>query len=216
MNNKLLIEGYKEIGYTTKLGYLYLQINPESYKLTKSVKFAPREKTGNAAQTPAFNKYSPSSLSFEVIFDSTGIIPTSGKTVEERIEELEELIYQMNGDTREPAYVKIGWGNFIFNGRLDKADYSYTLFKPNGAPLRVKIGLSFTDARSVEEEQAIKAQKAAEGEYKVLKEGDTLPKMCKDKYGSEAVAGIIANLNSLTSFRDIKPGTSIWFPKAEN
>lgn len=212
MNNKLLIEGYKEIGCSTKLGSLDLQINPESYKLNKSVKFAPRKKLGNAAQEPGFSRYFPSNLSFDVLFDATGVIPTGGKSVDDRISELEELVYTMNGESREPSYVKITWGTFIFNGRLDRADYSYTLFKPNGMPLRAKVGLSFTDSQSVEEEQAIREQSVAEGEYKTVLEGDTLPQMCKDKYGSESVASLIANINNLTSFRNIQPGTQLWFP----
>lgn len=216
MNHKLQIQAFKTIGYaeSDKLGELYVQINPESYKLDKAVQFAPRDKLGNVAHTPGFKRFSPSTLSFDVIFDGTGIIPTGGKTVAERIDELDNLIYQMVGETREPAYVKIAWGKLTFQGRLNKADYAYSLFKPDGSPLRAKISLTFTDALSVEEEQAIKAQKQAQGEYKTFKEGDSLAKMCKDKYGSSSFAGLIANLNSLDSLRDIKAGTQIWFPKA--
>lgn len=215
MNNKLRIEAFKTIDFaeSDKLGELYVQINPESYKLDKEVQFAPRDKLGELAQTPGFKRHSPSSLSFDVIFDGTGIIPTANKTVFERIEELDNLIYQMVGETREPAYATISWGKLSFNGRLKKADYSYSLFKPDGSPLRAKVSLSFTDAQSVEEEQAIKNQKEAQGEYKTFKEGDSLLKMCEDKYGSSNFAGLIANLNGLDGFRDIKAGTQIWFPK---
>ncbi len=215
MNNKLLIQAFKNIGYAEGdlLGELYVQINPESYKLNKAVQFAPRDKMGKVAQTPGFKHFSPSTLSFDVIFDGTGIIPTGGKTVAERIDELDNLIYQMVGDTREPAYVKIGWGKLTFNGRLNKSDYAYTLFKPDGAPLRAKVSLTFTDALSVEEEQELKKQKQAEGEYKTFNEGDSLLTMCAEKYGSSNFAALIANINGLDGFRDIKAGTKIWFPK---
>lgn len=215
MNHKLQIQAYKDIDYSEsgKLGELYVQINPESYKLDKAVQFAPRDKLGNIAHTPGFKRFAPSTLSFDVLFDGTGVIPTGGKTVAQRIEELDNLIYQMVGETREPAYVKIAWGKLAFQGRLNKADYSYSLFKPDGSPLRAKISLTFTDAQSVEEEQAIKNQKAAQGEYKTFKEGDSLTKMCEDKYGNSSYTSLIANLNSLDSIRDIKPGTKIWFPK---
>lgn len=215
MNNKLLIKAYKNIKYqeSDKLGELTVQINPESYKLGKSVLFAPREKVANAAQTPGFKKYSPSTLSFDVIFDGTGVIPTGGKSVNDRIDELDNLLYQMVGATREPGYVIIAWGDFTFHGRLNKADYAYTLFKPNGAPLRAKVSLSFTDALSVEEEQALKAQKAQQGQYKIVTADKTLPEMCQDVYGNAGYAGLIANINGLDGFRDLKPGTQIWFPK---
>lgn len=215
MNNKLLIKAYKNIKYqeSDKLGELTVQINPESYKLGKSVLFAPREKVANAAQTPGFKKYSPSTLSFDVIFDGTGVIPTGGKSVNDRIDQLDNLIYQMVGATREPGYVIIAWGDFTFHGRLSKADYAYTLFKPNGAPLRAKVSLSFTDALSVEEEQALKAQKAQQGQYKIVTADKTLPEMCQDVYGNAGYAGLIANINGLDGFRDLKPGTQIWFPK---
>lgn len=215
MNNKLLIKAYKNIKYeeSDKLGELTVQINPESYKLGKSVLFAPREKVANAAQTPGFKRYSPSTLSFDVIFDGTGVIPTGGKSVNDRIKALDGLIYLMVGATREPSYVIIAWGDFNFYGRLSKADYAYTLFKPNGAPLRAKVSLSFTDALSVEEEQALKAQKAAQGEYKIVTADQTLPEMCQEVYNNAGYAGLIANINGLDGFRDLKPGTQIWFPK---
>lgn len=214
MNNKLLIQAYKKIDYAEGdfLGKLFVQINPESYKLNKSVQFAENEKIGNAAHTPGFKEFKPSSLSFDIIFDGTGVIPTWGKTVTERIEELDNLVYRMVGDTREPAYVKIDWGELSFNGRLNKSDYSYTLFTPNGAPLRAKVSLTFTEALSVEEEQKIKQQAEAKGEYKTFKENDSLLALCKEKYKSSNYAALIANLNNLDGFRDIKAGTKIWFP----
>lgn len=217
MNNKLLIRIYKNIHYKEKekLSELMVQINPESYKLSKSIQYAPREKVANAAQTPGFKKLNPSSLSFDVIFDGTGVIPTGGKTVKERIDQLENLLYLTEGETREPGYAEIAWGTFTFHGRLNKIDYSYTLFKPDGSPLRAKVSLAFTDALSVEEEQALKAEKAAQGQYKVVVEGQTLPDMCKDVYNDPNFAGVIATINGLDGFRNLKAGTKIWFPKKQ-
>lgn len=214
MNNKLLIQAFKSIDYAPGdlLDELSVQINPESYKLNKGVHFASRNKIGNTAHTPGFKHFAPSTLSFDVIFDGTGIIPTGGKTVTQRIEELDSLLYQILSDTREPAYVKIGWGEFTFFGRMNKADYSYTLFQPDGAPLRAKVSLSFTSVLSEEEEQQKKKHKP-EGEYKTFKEGDSLLVMCEEKYGSSNFAALIANINSLDGFRNIKAGTKIWFPK---
>jgi len=91
MNQKLIIEAYKSIEYKggEKLGNITVQINPDSYKLSKSTSYKKDESIKEDKQLPEYKHTNPSTLSFDIHFDGTGIIPTGKKTVTERIKDLE-------------------------------------------------------------------------------------------------------------------------------
>lgn len=194
MNQKLIIEAYKSIEYKggEKLGSITVQINPDSYKLSKSTSYKKDESIKEDKQLPEYKHTNPSTLSFDIHFDGTGIIPTGKKTVAERIKDLE---------------------NIIFKGRLTSLNWDYTLFSPNGNPLRAKGSLSLTEAISSRETQAKKKNQKAEGKFVTFKQGDSLIGLCAKEYKNSGYAPMIASINNLISFRDIKPGTQLWFPK---
>ena len=83
MNQKLIIEAYKSIEYKggEKLGNITVQINPDSYKLSKSTSYKKDESIKEDKQLPEYKHTNPSTLSFDIHFDGTGIIPTGKKTV---------------------------------------------------------------------------------------------------------------------------------------
>lgn len=81
MNQKLIIEAYKSIEYKggEKLGNITVQINPDSYKLSKSTSYKKDESIKEDKQLPEYKHTNPSILSFDIHFDGTGIIPTGKK-----------------------------------------------------------------------------------------------------------------------------------------
>ena len=160
MNQKLIIEAYKSIEYKggEKLGSITVQINPDSYKLSKSTSYKKDESIKEDKQLPEYKHTNPSTLSFDIHFDGTGIIPTGKKTVTERIKDLENIIFLPSAeiDPPSPCFLKVIWGSLIFKGRLTSLNWDYTLFSPNGNPLRAKGSLSLTEAISSRETQAKK------------------------------------------------------------
>lgn len=217
MNQKLIIEAYKSIEYKggKKLGNITVQINPDSYKLSKSTSYKKDESIKEDKQLPEYKHTNPSTLSFDIHFDGTGIIPTGKKTVTERIKDLENIIFLPSAeiDPPSPCFLKVIWGSLIFKGRLTSLNWDYTLFSPNGNPLRAKGSLSLTEAISSRETQAKKKNQKAEGKFVTFKQGDSLIGLCAKEYKNSGYAPMIASINNLISFRDIKPGTQLWFPK---
>lgn len=217
MNQKLIIEAYKSIKYggDEKLGNITVQINPDSYKLSRSTSYKKDETVKEDKQLPEYKHTNPSTLSFDIILDGTGIIPTGKKTVTERIKELENIVFLPSAEINPPSpcFLKVIWGSLIFRGRLTSLNWDYTLFSPNGSPLRAKGSFSLTEAISSRETQAKKKNKKAEGKIIVFNQGDSLIGLCAKEYSNAGYATIIASINNLISFRDIKPGTQLWFPK---
>lgn len=58
-----------------------------------------------------------------------------------------------------------------------------------------------------------KKNQKAEGKFVTFKQGDSLIGLCAKEYKNSGYAPMIASINNLISFRDIKPGTQLWFPK---
>ena len=111
MNQKLIIEAYKSIEYKggEKLGSITVQINPDSYKLSKSTSYKKDESIKEDKQLPEYKHTNPSTLSFDIHFDGTGIIPTGKKTVTERIKDLE------NRSIRKASRTSSRWKNVSRN-----------------------------------------------------------------------------------------------------
>lgn len=225
MNKKLTIEAYKSIQFDPgdKLGELTLQINPEKYSLNRSITYATEQKDNSNALQPVYTKTKPSTLSFEALFDGTGIIPTGGKKVKDRIKELENLVYLGNTDVNknpkankpvpQPCYLKVIWGSLSFQGRLSSLNWTYSLFAPSGEPIRAKANLSLTEAiATLEIQDKIESEKP-QGKNIIFCKGDSLTGLCAKEYKNAGYAAMIASINNLVSFRDIKPGTLLWFPK---
>ena len=123
------------------------------------------------------------------------------------------MFYKYQGKEHEPQVVTVIWGTFNFQGRLSSLKLNYTLFKPDGSPLRAKVQLSFTGYIPVDKQNK-KAQNSSPDLTHIIeiKAGDTLPLLCHQIYKDSSYHIEVARHNNLTSFREIKPGTRIYFP----
>lgn len=83
-------------------------------------------------------------LSFNLIIDCTGIVDSKRTNMEDEINALQNALLTFNGAFHYSNFVKIQWGeNNTFKSKLKSFDTAYTLFKPDGNPLRAKITLIF-------------------------------------------------------------------------
>ena len=215
MNQKLIIEAYKSIEYKggEKLGSITVQINPDSYKLSKSTSYKKDESIKEDKQLPEYKHTNLHSL-IDIHFDGTGIIRRGKKPWQKGSRIWRISFFFLARRSIHPAcFLKVIWGGLIFKGRLTSLNWDYTLFSPNGNPLRAKGSLSLTEAISSRETQAKKKNQKAEGKFVTFKQGDSLIGLCAKEYKNSGYAPMIASINNLISFRDIKPGTQLWFPK---
>jgi nucleoid-associated protein YgaU len=108
------------------------------------------------------------------------------------------------------------WGSWIFNGRLQSLAVQYTLFKPNGDPLRAKLTLTFTSSITEKEAELRADTQSPDLSHRVLvRDGDTLPLLCERIYGDPGYYIEVARFNGLVDFRRLEPGTRLHFPPLE-
>jgi nucleoid-associated protein YgaU len=111
------------------------------------------------------------------------------------------------------------WGNFSFGTKngfdciLKDLQINYTLFAPDGKPLRAKISATFVNyieqARRVREE----GKKSPDVTHlRKVKAGNTLPLMAYDIYGDPSYYLQVAKVNGLVNIRRLATNTDLRFP----
>ena len=123
-------------------------------------------------------------------------------------------MFEFNGNIHSPNFLRLQWGKqFIFDCRLTKLKLEYTLFAPDGTPLRAKAGSSFTEyTNKVELAKEENKTSPDLSHVRVVKAGDTLPLLCAEIYGASEYYPQVAAANDIVDFRNLAEGTSIVFP----
>lgn len=193
-----------------------LHINPSELSHERTICYDKSRPNGAPNVAPRFKAVGADTLSFSVVFDGTGLVPAVNgqkQEVASQIEALSRIIYDYDGEAHEPNHVQIGWGTLIFNGRLESISTTYSLFKPNGAPLRARSVLVFAGASSNTEANVRANRSSPDLSHLVLvTAGDTLPLLCQRIYGDSRYYPEVAAFNGLREFRRLAPGTRLHFP----
>jgi nucleoid-associated protein YgaU len=222
---KMLILGFKDSKEAETGGKAEAQkndalfealINPESYTHEYKLKYADSAQgQGTSGQEMKYEKTEPEEMTFEFLFDNTGIIDGKARdNIEDDIKKFKSILIEFQGDAHQPNVVKLVWGgNSVFVGRVLELSITYKLFSPNGNPLRAVAKVKF---KSTVEEQKRAAEENRTSpdltHIRVMKAGDTLPLMCTRIYGEPRHYMEVARKNNINNFRSIAPGTKISFP----
>lgn len=194
-------------------------INPEGYALSYKLKFSDSAQgQGSSGQQLKYEYTEPEEISFEFLFDNTGIIDGNPRdSVAEDLKRFKEVVIEYKGDAHEPRHFKLVWGeNSIFKGRVTELSISYKLFKPDGTPIRASANVKFKS--SIEEQKRAAQEDNSSPDLthlRKVKAGDTLPLMCYRIYGDPQYYLQVAAANGITNFRYLMPGTDIFFPPIE-
>ena len=209
---KFKIDAFSSIKYQDKVDKFIVMFNPATYNLKHEIEYEAGQGKGTTGSDQKFVKIKPKEFSFEFTFDGTG---ASGekKDVADEIDRFLTVTGKINSDIHRPLFLQISWGNLISRCVLKSAEITYTLFKPDGYPLRAKVRASF--AENIDDT----LRTAEEGKnspdlthYRVVQDGDTLPLMTSRIYGTSSYYLEVARLNSLKNFRKLEPGMMLKFP----
>jgi hypothetical protein len=202
------------------------QVNPSSFKHGLSINYNGDQKncdtdkaTGTASSDLQFKDYGSEDVSFELLLDGTGGVgPMSSmfgpsKSVSDLLDELKTIIYKYDGTKHQPNVVELAWGKFVFECRLKTMSVDYTLFKPDGSPLRAKISLAFVSYTTVKKQAAEENKSSPDlSHYIEVSAGDTLPLLCQQVYEQPRYYLKVAEFNGLANFRCLEPGSVLIFP----
>lgn len=193
-------------------------VNPETYTLEYKVKTAEGQGQGTSGAQAKFQYTMPEELTFDFLFDNTGILGGKPKKngIFDDVNHFRELLTKYQGKSHEPYHLKLIWGNLIFKGRAVELGITYKLFNPDGQPIRAVAKAKFKG--SIEEKKrAAKEDKSSPDltHRRKVKTGDTLPLLCYEIYGDPRYYLEVAKVNGLGNFRFLQPGTDLLFPPLE-
>lgn len=219
---KMQILAYSDANFTKQLGSAYsVWINPASYNYSFKICYNNRQAQGSSGPSPDFNRVATDTVTLDLYFDGTGVVPSpnpampaaSSNGVADQVAAFKTLVFSYNGTIHSPNYLWLSWATLQFQCRLQSLNFSYTLFMPDGTPLRAKASCTFLGFTS--EQQLAKEANNSSPDLSHLitvKIGDTLPNLCYRVYGTSLPYINVAAINGLSDFRNLKVGSQLLFP----
>jgi hypothetical protein len=210
------ITGYTDEEFQNKFSgnpYSFM-INPDNIKIQKGIEYNEQQAPATSSASQKYKSTPSDKLNFEIVIDCTGIVDPKRIDMAKEIKSLETIIYTYNGKIHRPNFVKIQWGqNITFNGVLNSIDISYTLFKPDGSPLRAKISLSFSQYISPKTVTMTDGPESPDLTHIVnVTEGMSLPQLCLQIWDDDSHYIQVAKFNNLNKFRNLNGINKLIFP----
>lgn len=200
---------------------------PTEMTFAKSAQFAEVAIPGLEQPLIQFVRGDAETLNLELFFDSTQDgTGAEAVAVTDQVEAFHKLV-AVKGSLHAPPLVRVSWGdNFpgtamgetetageTFTAVVLSVQRRFTLFNPDGRPLRAIVTLALKHFATVAEQiAAINYQSADHTRIHVVAEGETLPLIAHDAYADARKWRVIAEHNDLADVRALKPGDLLELP----
>lgn len=208
-----------------------VQFNPTEYTLSKGSQIAEIPIPGLDQPILQFVRGQTETLSLELFFDSTEDGMGPGATpVTQKTDPFYELI-KIDRETHAPPLLRFMWGQEGFAGANFTGNWSsqartngfqcvvesvkqrFTLFSPEGTPLRAVLTVALREYYSLEEQvQRINFNSPDRTHVYVVQRSDTLAHIAALKYDDPRQWRAIADQNNLTDPLDLQPGMVLDVP----
>lgn len=206
--------------------------NPTSFSVSHSLGYDDGKEVSASNLPKKFLGLNPRTLTMELFFDGTGASPSSTdlvakatsalglpaiNTVDIQVRAFLNLAYKIQPKTHEASFVMVIWGTFIMTGVVSSANVNYTMFAPNGRPLRAKVSLTINETISKKLLSKVLGLLSPDlSKSRIVKEGDTLPLLCFEEYNDSSLYPQVAAVNNLKNYRKLKQGMELLFPPIDN
>ena len=205
-----------------------VMFNPTSYSLTYQSKFSKLQGINTTGRPSKFAMSSPDSLAVTLIIDGTGVRNLGLNQMVDEAFGMEDDVYkevqkflkyttELNGKIHEPNFLRLEWGDLIFDCRLREVKVSYTLFNRKGNPLRAELQCEFFGDLLKSKRDRINNLTSPDLTHRrVVKAGENLLLLTEEIYGSQHYYLKVAAVNKLDNFRDLQPGQELFFPPVKD
>jgi len=197
---------------------LEFQFNPAQLSITKKVKWnAGKLPPARNAPDLDFGGGEAATFSLSLVFDTTRESSRNARDVRKYTQELLTLVMVHGAiDQRKPPpRVRFQWGKFIlFLAVVEEVSVSYTLFDPDGTPVRADATVKFV--QQDDSDDFLRGQnpttRTEARKTRVVEQGERLDLIAFQEYGSAANWRFLAEVNGLDDPRILEPGTVLVIP----
>ena len=217
---KLKIEAYKAPSrvHDKLIGSMEVIYNPESYAITYEHAYVEHQAINTTDAEESYTATAPEKVSFTLIFDETWInVFHSQSNTAKEIRKFLDLTTEINEDIHQPNYLTLTWGTLLCECHLDTVEINYVSFYPDGTPKRAEAEVAFsgevTEPGGKAKAALAKILNSPDMTHtRIVKAGDTLPKMTEAIYGSSAYYQKVARFNHLNHLGPLSRGKKLLFP----
>jgi len=205
-----LVQAYLEIvAPSVPNPVIPLRFNPTEYQLQKGNNFAEIPIPGLETPPIQFVRGASEKLSVDVLVDTSDTLADVRKAYVNALRELMNL----NRELHAPPIVRFTWDTEVFRGVLESLNVTYTLFMPDGIPLRAKLSITMKEYRPVDIQ--IRENPTASPDFNktwAVQRGDTLSGIAFAVYHDASVWREIASYNQIQDPRSLSPGQTLQLP----
>lgn len=191
------------------------QFNPKEYSIQKTASWESKPaRSAEQTAVPDFKGAEPASMTLEVFLDATD---SGASDITKDIETLMSccgpLKETVDKNTPSPPFVLFGWGKTAaFTAFVKQVSVRYSMFKPDGAPLRATVSLTLQEIPSDKSRQnPTSGGVAARRAYTVVT-GDSLPSVSFREYGKPGLWRALAEVNAIDDPMRLPAGTRLLVP----
>lgn len=187
-----------------------LKYNPTEYQLQKSNNFAEIPIPGLESPPIQFIRGTSEKLVADLIADTSDKLEDVRKKYTDPLRDL----MRINADLHAPPIVRLTWDNQIFKGVIEALNITFTLFTPDGVPIRARLALTLKEYRTVKVQVKESPKSSPDVEkHHIVRRGDTLSSIAGKAYGDPAEWRAIARANRIADPRLLSPGTDLVVPR---
>lgn len=209
--------------------FIPVQFNPTQIAFSKGVQLGDIPIPGLDSGLVQFVRGQNETLSIDLFFDSTEDGMGAGAT---SVTQYSDQIYQLikiEPDSHAPPICEFIWNDKFpgsdisqqlgnqkrnsFKCVVESVRHQYTLFSPEGVPLRATVSVSFREYKTLDEQLAqLNLNSPDRTQVHVLQSGETLSSIAGDHYRRPGQWRRIAAANGIDDPRRLMPGTFLTVP----
>ncbi|MDJ0653690.1 MAG: LysM peptidoglycan-binding domain-containing protein [Xanthomonadales bacterium] len=187
-----------------------LKFNPTEYQLQKTNNFAEIPIPGLESPPIQFVRGASEKLIAELLADTSDTLEDVRKKYTDGLRDL----MRINTDLHAPPIVRLTWDDQVFKGVVESLNITFTLFTPDGIPIRAKLNLTLKEYRPVEVQvkDTPKSSPDVDKRYTVRR-GDSLASVSAMAYADPEQWREIAEENDIVDPRSLEPGQVLRIPR---
>jgi nucleoid-associated protein YgaU len=222
-------------GKILKMDKFHVLFNPNELAYSKSVNWKAKKVADKGFASKAkrldFRASSPETLSITLFFDTyephdsgtdlrSFVIPTNPftsapKATDVKVEtEKVANLARIDPHLHYPPRCELWWGRYrLFVGVLTNLEQKFTLFVPDGTPVRAELSCTFTELNTLVRNIRTRELESSDvAKTVVVQSTDTLHSIAAAEYNDASLWRLIAKANGILNPRAIKPGTVLIVP----
>lgn len=216
---------YAVITNTNTGDRVQVQFNPSEYTVSRENNFAPAAIPGLSAPLLHFAHGNMQTLEMELLLDTYEAHPNEtgfGGAGQEnaRGADVRELVRTVTGlmdidsATHAPPVLLFTWASLSFTCVLARVSQTFTMFGPDGRPVRARLQVTFNEYRNADfETREVKRETADYSKTYVVRQGETLSIIAERTYRDPSKWRPIAIRNGVVDPLALTVGDRLQIPR---